>query len=206
MKSVWIVACMAVTAGGAMSAGGCNNGDLVANPSYKAWEAFEPGSIATLEGVRKTGDAPAGRKVRITQKLVEKTPDRVVIERTIQSLENVEGKAMPTPPLVTKKAEPAMIDPEDNPRTHPQGKVKDLGAEDIRVKDRTYSCRLTEVSVHVEYGEPLPSKEDVLLRTAANPEIPGGTVRLFLSRQSSTHNLEIASQLVDFNAIRKAKP
>lgn len=183
----------------AVAAGGCNPGGgetLVPNPTYKAWASFEPGSSATLESARKTGGKD--QKVRVTQRLVEKMPDHVSVERTIEVL----GETPAKPPVVTCKVEPAMIDPADNPRTRPEAKVKELGSEQITVKGRVLPCRISEVQIHVEYGEPLPSKEDLVLRTSVNPEVPGGTVRIYLLRKSSSHDLELNGVVVDYNVVK----
>jgi transcriptional regulator of met regulon len=93
----------------------------------------------------------------------------------------------------------------DNPRTRPEAQVKDLGTESVQVKGRTYSCRVNEVQVHAVFGEPLPSTEDLRLRTSVNAEIPGGTVKIFLQRKSPTHSMELSSQVVEFQAVRRDK-
>lgn len=195
-RMTWNACVLLAAAGAAAMAGGCNPEGLVANPTYKAWAGFEPGASATLECTRKS--AGVSRQVRITQRLVEKTPDRVVLERSVQ----VMGDGPAKEPVVTKKEERARIEPEDNPRTRPEGKTKELGGEEITVKGRPLPCRISEVQIHVEYGEPIPSKEDLVLRTSVNPEVPGGTVRLYLMRKSSTHDLELTGVLVDFQALK----
>jgi hypothetical protein len=179
----------------AAAAGGCApSSGPVPNPTYQAWSAFEPNSSVTLEGTRKSGEQI--QKVQVIQRLLERSGDRIVLV--------LDGNGA-KPPVITKKVEPAMIDPMDNPRTRPEAQVKDLGTEDVQVKGRTYTCRVKEVQVHVAFKEPLPSTEDLLLRTSVNAEIPGGTVKMFLQRKSGTHSMELSAQAIDFQAVRGNK-
>ena len=182
------------------AAGGCGAApDLVANPTYQGWVAFEPGANVTFQGTRKSGQTQ--QEIRITQRLLEKSPDRIVLERSVQV---VDGQS-PKPPVVTKKIEPARIEPQDNPRTRPDAQTKDLGQETVQIQGRAFSCRVSEVQVHVQFGEPLPAVEDLRLRTWAHPDIPGGTARLSLDRKSASHSLELSIQAVEFQAQRGPK-
>ena len=192
-----------LAASGVLAAAGSGCGASsgpVSNPTYLAWSAFEPNSSVTLQGTRKTGEQL--EKIQVVQRLVERKADRIVLERSVQVLDGNAAKS----PVVTRKVEPAMIDPIDNPRTRPEAQTKDLGTEDVQVKGRTYPCRISEVQVHAVFGEPLPGTEDLLLRTSVNADIPGGTVKLFLQRKSATHSMELSAQAVDFQAVRENKP
>jgi hypothetical protein len=171
----------------------------VPNPTYQSWSAFEPNSSVTLLGTRKTGEAL--QKVQVVQRLLERNRDRIVLERSVQVLDGNGAR----PPVVTRKVEPATIDPMDNPRTRPDAKVTDLGTEDVQVKGRSYSCRVSEVQVHAVFAEPLPGTEDLRLRTSVNAEVPGGTVKIFLERKSATHSMELSGQVLDFQAVRGNK-
>jgi hypothetical protein len=191
-----------LAASGVLAAAGSGCGapsGPVPNPTYLAWSAFEPSSSVTLQGTRKTGEQL--QKIQVVQRLVERTTDRIVLERSVQVLD---GNAA-NPPVVTRKVEPAMIDPVDNPRTRPGAQVKDLGTENVMVKGRTYACLVKEVRVHAEFAEPLPSTEDLRLQTSVNAEIPGGTVKIVLQRKSGTHSMELSAQAVDFQAAKGNK-
>ncbi len=169
---------------------------LVANPTYQAWAGFEPGASVTFQGTRKVGRD--SERVLFTQRLLEVTPQRIVLER---SMEVLDGKGQP--PALTRKVEPARIEPADNPRTNPQARVKDLNGDTFRIKGKTFECKGKEVAIHAEFGGPLPTSEDVLLRTWVHPDIPGGTVKIFLVRKSTSHDLEVAAQAIDFQAVRR---
>jgi hypothetical protein len=184
--------------GGLAAGAGCGSpAGLVPNPTYQAWAAFEPGSSVTLEGTRTTGQAQ--QKVQIIQRLLESDANRIVLERSVQVLDANASQ----PPVVTRKVELAKIDPADSPRTRPEARTKDLGEENVLVKGKTYPCRVSEVQVHAEFGEPLPAVEDLRLRTWSSPDIPGGTARIDLSRRSASHNMDLVGQVVDFHAVRR---
>lgn len=172
---------------------------LVANPTYQAWAAFEPGSSVTFKGTRKVGQDL--QNVMFTQRLVEITAQKVVLER---SMEVLDGNSQPA--TIVRKVEPARIQPADNPRTNPQAQVKELADERIEVKGQTFQCKGKEVVVHAEFGGPLPTTEDVQLRTWPHPDIPGGTVKVFLARKSASHEMEIAAQVIDYHALRRKAP
>jgi hypothetical protein len=184
---------LALAVAGAMAGCGASP-NLVPNPTYQAWSSFEPGSSATFQYSRKSGETK--KDLRITQRLVEKNADRVLLERTVLEI----GGATTRPAVVTRKSEPARIDPRDNPRTRPDATVKELCEEGVTVKDRTFACRVLDVEVHAVFGEPLPSTEDLHLRTWVHPEVPGGTVKMNLERHSPTHDLELSGQLIEFQA------
>lgn len=169
---------------------------LVANPVYQAWAGFEPGSTVTLKGTRKVGEDC--RNVLLTNRLVEVTAQQVVLERTVKGLD-VDTQ----PATVTRKVEPARIDPADSPRTNPQGRVRNLPDETIQVKDKALLCKGTEVRIHATFEGFVPTTEDVHLQTWVNPEVPGGTAKIFLVRKSATHDLELSAQAVDFQAVRR---
>ena len=172
---------------------------LVANPTYQAWAGFEPGSSVTFQGTRKVGQE--SQKVLFTQRLLEVNPRQIVLERTVEVLD---GKAQP--PEVIRKVEPARIAPTDNPRTNPQARVKNLDDDTFLVKGRTFQCKGKEVAVHAEFGGPLPTSEDVQLRTWVHPDVPGGTVKIFMVRKSPSHDLEVAVQAIDFQALPRKTP
>jgi hypothetical protein len=182
-------------------AGGCGSGPpgTVANPTYQAWAAFEPGSTVSLKGTRTVGQEC--RNVLITNRLVEVSAQQVVLERTVKGLD---GNSQP--PTITRKVEPARIDAEDNPRTNPQAHVTDLAEETIQIKDEAFHCKGTQVEIHAEFGGPLPTAEDVHLQTWVHPDVPGGTVKMFLVRKSVSHDLEVSAQAVDFKALRRKAP
>jgi hypothetical protein len=185
--SGWTTGCASVSSG------------LVANPTYQAWASFEPGASVTFQGTRKVGQDR--QKVLFIQRLLEVDPRQVVLER---SVEIQDGKGHP--PELIRKVEPARIEPADNPRTNPQARVKDLDDDTFQVKGGTFRCKGKEVAVHAEFGGPLPTSEDVLLQTWVHPDIPGGTVKIFLIRKSATHDLEVAAQAIDFQASRRKTP
>ena len=177
---------------------GCSSvsSSQVANPTYQAWANFEPGSSVTFKGTRKIGQDT--HNVQFTRKLLEVTPQQVVLER---SEELLDGSGLP--PTVKRDVELARIEPADNPWTNPQARVKDLGDDSIQIKGKTLQCKGKEVVLHVEFGEPLPTTEDALHRKWVNPEIPGGTVKMFLDRKSTSHDVELSIQAIEYQVVRR---
>jgi hypothetical protein len=212
MRTIFLASALAAAVAAMGLACGCSTTPpLVVNPAYQMWADFEPGSWAMSEGTRKAGDQV--EKIQIFQRLAERTPDRVVLERTVKASPAATSqpagpvKAAPaTQPVVTRLVEPKMIKPTEHLQTRPEAVTKELPAETIVVKGLTLSCRVIDVEVHVTFGGLLPTCEDSYMRRWLSQAVPGGTVRITLDRYSTSHSLEVSTQLVDYKVVRRAQP
>jgi len=174
---------------------GCGELFTVPNPDYAAWVDFEPGSYVTFEGEQTVGTQV--RAVRITEKLVTKNQDYVILERTT----DVVGQAGDTTPV--RRVESARIDPAEDPRTHPGAVIRDVGRETIEVAGTTFDCPVRELELHARTEGFVDSAEDMIGRAAVHPDMPGRFVRVSLQAQTPHHKSEISGQIVDFRAIRE---
>ncbi len=179
-------------------AAGCSSGPVkVANPDYVAWAAFAPGSTVTFEGVQKTD---AGKqRLRLTETLLAKDAEKVVLARTIQPL----GGRKLAPPKVRKRAELARIDPADHPATHPEARITELGEKDLQIAGKTVRCVVREVQVHAKLDDFVATEQDVRIRVHRSDAVPGGLVRAHLWTQSDGGTFEVSGQVVTYRAIRE---
>ena len=210
MRSILLAGVVTVALAG-LACGCSATPALVANPAYQMWAGFEPGSSATLEGSRITGEQI--EQVRITQRLVEADKDRVIVERTVKVLSvaatqpSARVKVIPaTQPVVTRVVEPRMIQPTEHLQTRPGAVTKVLPSETIELKGLALTCCVIDVEVNVTFGGPLPTSEHSHMRRWLNSAVPGGTVRISVERQSTSHYLQVAVQLVDYKVARRAQP
>ena len=163
----------------------------VPNPDYAAWAHFEPGSYVTFEGEQRVGDEV--QPIRITEKLIAKDAEYVLLERTTG---DGSGPAVP-------RVEKARIDPAEDPRTHPNAVIRDLGMEDVEVAGQIFHCPVRELELHAETEGFITNVQDMYGRAAVSPDMPGRFVKVFLRTKTPHHESEMTGQIVDFLAIRK---
>jgi hypothetical protein len=168
---------------------------MVTNPDYAAWADFTPGSYVTFEAVQATGEQE--ERIRVTEKLVTKNPERVILQRTVEALDDPSAGE----PLVTPRVEQAQIDPADDPRTHPDAVIRTVGEEDITVAGRSFTCEVKEVEVHATFDGLVKSMEDVKATVHVHPDMPGNLVKLHLKAKTPHHQFEMAGQAVDFKVV-----
>ena len=99
-----------------------------------------------------------------------------------------------------------MIMPTKHLLTLPEATIKELPAETIMVKGLALSCRVIDVESHVSYTGLLPTCEDTHMRLWTSPAVPGGTVRRDLVCYSTSHDIKLSIQLVDYKVVRRAQP
>ncbi|MHC4985845.1 MAG: hypothetical protein ACYTFO_06790, partial [Planctomycetota bacterium] len=121
---------------------GCGELFTVPNPDYAAWVGFEPGSYVTFEGEQTIGTQT--RSIRITEELVTKNKDYIILERTTE-LAGDTGDATPV-----RRVESARIDPAEDPRTHPNAEIRDVGTETIEVAGEVFNCSVRELELHAK--------------------------------------------------------
>jgi hypothetical protein len=182
-----------VTACMALIAGGCETSPVtVANPDYLAWAKFAPGSSVTFEGIQKTNESK--QSLRVTEKLLARYPEKVVLERTTLLLN---GDA-DTKPRVVRRVERAEIHPADHPRTHPDAKITEAGTESLQIAGKTFVCRVINFDVHAKNEGFMKTASDLHSRACLNPDIPGGLAKVHLTAKAKHHSFEIDSRAVDF--------
>ena len=174
---------------------GCGELFTVPNPDYAAWVDFEPGSYVTFEGEQLIGTQT--RAIRITEELVTKNKDYVILERTTEVVGQA-GDAMPV-----RRVESARIDPAEDPRTHPGAVIRDLGTETIEVAGQTFDCPVRELELHARAEGFIDNAEDMMGRAAVHPDMPGRFVKVFVQARTPHHKFEMSGQIVDFRAIRE---
>ena len=123
--------------------------ELVDNPGYKSWSGHKVGTAVTIE----SSSAIAGQtfKTEMTQKLVELTKDKAVVEVTVKI--NIPG-APPQP--ARKQTIPAKVKKaEATPGKMPEGmkgKATDKGKQKIEVAGKSYECAVWEFTGEMQGG------------------------------------------------------
>ncbi|MCE5279772.1 MAG: hypothetical protein ABFD92_20485 [Planctomycetaceae bacterium] len=173
--------------------GGCQP-ELVANPNYAGWAPFETGASVTMQGTQKDGKRT--ENVTMTEKLVSKDAEKVVIERTVQLEKG--------PPHVASRVEKAMIDPADHPRTHPSAKIKPKGTQKILVGDRKVLCAIWELTVNAAVPGFVDQSQDMWIRSWRNPAVPGGLVKVLLKTKTRFREIELDGQVTRFSGTQAA--
>jgi hypothetical protein len=129
----------------------------IAGQSFHAWTGFGVGSSTTLES---TIVGPSGQQtITVQEKLIEKADDHLVLEGTATFL--VAGQPRTSPPIkeTLKAAAP-----------DPMKDLTQIGAEEVTVAGRTFSCKIYTVSSPAAAGA-----KTVKLWMCS--DVPGGLVK-----------------------------
>lgn len=177
-----------ITGIGLAACGGCAS-RLVSNPNYSGWASFEPGASVTMQGTQKDGERT--EQVTMTEKLVSRDPEKVVIERAVQ----LEGG----PPQVARRVEKAMIDPADHPRTHPGAKIRSAGEEPLSIEGKDVVCAVWELTVNAKIPGFVEQSQDMWIRSWRNPAIPGGLAKVVLKAKTRFHEIELNGRVTRFH-------
>jgi hypothetical protein len=157
------IACMCLMAGVSRAAD-----ELVDNPAYKSWSKHKVGSTVELQSSTDAGGQTF--KTAMTQKLVELTPEKAVVEMSIKI--DIPGA---TAPPAQKQSFAAKVKKEDaTVGKLPQGmkgEVKDKGSEKVSVAGKSYNCKVYEFT-----GEQNGVKSTG--KTWTSEEIPGTLVKM----------------------------
>ena len=170
IKGVAVVALALCFSGTARAA------EATANPEYTNWSKFKAGSWARLSNESEA----AGQKSKstITQKLVECTPDKCVIEMTM-SME-VGGQKMDMPAQkreVPAKAPAGVAVPPVDPKADPKAGVKET-TEEVKVGDKTLKCKVMDTTV--KQGETTSTS-----KVWTSDEVPGTVVKMLASTEGA---------------------
>jgi hypothetical protein len=150
--------------------------DARPNPPYKNWSAFNVGASSTLKSILidQSGDdpntidttaRPEGPSEQLsTYKMVQKTPEKIVIEQTDTDLEA--GSETEHPPV--KITYPATINTEKPPNSNVSG-LKEA-EEEVEVAGKMIKCQRVESAIKIG-GE-------LSINTLWwSDSVPGGTVK-----------------------------
>lgn len=153
----------------------------VANPAFQNWSEFKLGTSVTQKEtvIDKSGDdpnvidataVPPGPSERfLTYKLIEKTPERVVVQKIITEIES--GNLIEHAPL--RIIYPAKIAKRYADQGQPKSKVEDFkeGDEAVTIQGKKINCHWVESRIKV--GE----EESISKIWAASDVVPGGMVK-----------------------------
>ncbi len=187
---------------GVLTALAAEKAEMVANPAYKNWSEFKKGTSVTQKEIviDKSGDdpntidataTPPGPNERlITYKLIDKSPERVVVQKIITEVEG--GNLVEHPPL--RIIYPARIAKKYTDQGHPKSKVEDFkeGEEALTVQGKKIDCHWVESRIKI--GD----EESIAKVWAASDVVPGGTVRaITVKKQGGKVLFETKLDVVD---------
>ncbi len=139
--------------------------EMVKNPEYENWARFKPGAMVKLES--KSIANGQELKAVTTSKLIEITPEKLVIEMT-NSMEMM-GQKMDSPPVkrdVSAEMDKAIVartDPAQNPDIKEE-------KETVTVADKKFDCKV------VVYTSEANGMKSVSKSWLCN-DVPGGIVK-----------------------------
>jgi hypothetical protein len=166
----------------------------VKNPDYERWSQFDPGSWVEMDG-RETVDGNT-RPIHTRVTLVRKEPGRLVLRRESQAV----GGQRATPSFPRTVYASATIAPEDDPLTHPNAQVTDLGEKTVRVGQRELTCHVEAFSAPADFRD-WGSRPHATVYLC--DEVPSGIVRIDLETRVGEHDVAVTSHLADFHAVTK---
>jgi hypothetical protein len=171
---------------------GCAGPTRVPNPDYQGWASFRPGASITFEGYQSVDGHR--QKLRITERLLSKNKDGVVLERAYELLEDVPPQA----PVVATAVEPARIHPADHPMTHPRARIEHAPDEVLGVAGQILPCRVMRVEVAADADGWWDRLEAAVY---LNQSIPGGLARVMLRSETPDERFELAADAVGFEVM-----
>ena len=162
----------------------------VANPDYRRWARFAPGSWVLFEGEQVVDGVR--RSVRVKASLVSKNAQALVVEREfIQT-----GGAGSTASFPRRLFVTAVINPKTHPMTHPGGKVESRPNAPITIDSRQFDCEVKTVSV---LGDFPAWGSDIRGVVYTHPDIPGGLAHLELATRLDGKQVEVAGTAIEYH-------
>lgn len=144
--------------------------EIVENPLYLAWAKHKPGTQVEME--LRTDAAGQEMTTDLTQRLIEVTPEQVVVET--EALIHVPGVANPPQPQKQKKTFAPRVPKSEAIKSllppGAEGEMKELGTETMQIAGKSYE---THVSEFGKTGGATPSGKQW-----RSPDMPGGLVKL----------------------------
>jgi hypothetical protein len=148
----------------------------------------------TYVAKHKTSDESC--TIRLTNKLLEKKPEYVIVERKVEILDGANKDRVG----VTKFQRNAKILPQDHPATHPKAQVRETDSEDVRIGNKVYPCTILHIQVSDairEFG--LETEEQLEFKIWRCPEVPGCIVKADIKATAENHAFELSGRLVEFS-------
>jgi hypothetical protein len=164
--------------------------EKIANPEYELWSKFKAGAMSKVEG--KTVAAGQESKQTITTKLLEITPEKAVVEVTMEM--EVAGQKMPMP--AQKRDVPAKIDNAaiQNPAEAPNAPKPEMkeSEETVTVAGKTLKCKVVETTSE-------QNGMKVVAKAWTSAEVPGQLVKTETKTTGPVESTTTMS-LVEFSA------
>jgi hypothetical protein len=145
--------------------------EIVENPFFVAWAKYKPGT--TVEFDLKTDAAGQQMTTHIVQRLVEVSPEKVVVD--VEA--HIEVPGIPNPPQPQKQTKTFLPRVPKSELLHamlPPGAVgdpTDAGNEIVHAAGKDFTCTVTEFSGN-------DGSDDGKAKQWRSPQIPGGMVKL----------------------------
>jgi hypothetical protein len=160
MRVVAIALCVLLAASSFAAA------EMIDNPQYQGWAKRNPGSSAMLKG--KTVAMGHTMDMEMTQKLIEVTPEEVVIEAS--TVMTMLGNKLPAQTM--KQNIPAKVekDPSAEDPTQPKVEWKE-GEEKVEVMGKSFTCKVYESSMK-------QGNSTMVAKVWSTEEVPGGMVKM----------------------------
>lgn len=154
------------------------------SPLYTMWAKWKPGAWVRHANTTQMGEQTT--KQVITQKLVEVTEEKVVIEMKITM--EVAGQTMDLP--ASKMDFPRWYEEVKAPETPAPDKkpVMKEGEESVTVGGKAYACKTMETSTEMDGTK-------VWTKTWMSSDVPGGTVKNESKTESAGMKTTMASVL-----------
>jgi len=171
--------------------------EMVANPPYQHWSAFKVGSTVTqkekVKFAKNSDEAeyyPGGvHEKDLTYKLLEVTPEKVVVELTVTDY----GVGQTTEMAPSKVTFPAKV------RKGHSGTLKEAietfkeGHEEVKVLGKTFRCEYVEITDKSD-------DETFYHKTWSSDEVPGGIVKgIRTLKKGNTTVSESEEMVVNFH-------
>jgi hypothetical protein len=144
--------------------------DMVNNPPYENWSAFNPGTTVIQKETVKLAD---GSKLEITKtfRLLEKTKDKVVVQSTFSASDPGASEATATTTIFPAKVRMNAVDTPDG--------------EDTSVTEGKEQVDLTGKTIEAEWVEATATSGDsvVVDKIWTAKDVPGGIVKQTITRK-----------------------
>jgi pimeloyl-ACP methyl ester carboxylesterase len=165
----------------------------VRNPDYERWALFAPGSWTTFEGYQLSNGVK--QPIRMTDRLVSKHEDRLLVERTYFAMEGEQKEPLRVQQFMVE----ARINPADHPLASPAAKITDAPPETLTIAGKEFNCRVRSVQAagsFPEYGQGVSAK------VWQNESLPGGMARVWLKSNKGNQPFEFRGDVVAFSTGR----
>ena len=166
--------------------------DHAENPDYERWARFSEGAWVLFEGYQMDGEER--RPIRFRSTLMEKEPDRLLIQREAEGATGEVADELTQSFYVTRH-----IESRRHPLTHPEVRRTELGNRPFEVAGRSMDCKAAKVQSTGEFEH---WGKNVSATVLTCPEIPGGIAQIDLTTTLDGRMVQLVGQAVKFDARR----